>query len=100
MADLFADQVSDPAASSMDHRPLADRLRPQTLSEYVGQRHLLGGCQEEQLLHLRVQSGGTCWRAAAAGGARGVQRSTPGGRDARAACAALAARIELWVGRA
>ncbi len=41
MADLFADQVSDPAASSMDHRPLADRLRPQTLSEYVGQRHLL-----------------------------------------------------------
>ena len=57
MADLFADQVSDPAASSMDHRPLADRLRPQTLSEYVGQRHLLaddkplGGLAARRQIH-------------------------------------------------
>ena len=41
MADLFADQMRGEAANSIDHRPLADRLRPQTLSEYVGQRHLL-----------------------------------------------------------
>ena len=57
MADLFANQVSDPAASSMDHRPLADRLRPQTLSEYVGQRHLLaddkplGGLAARRQIH-------------------------------------------------
>jgi len=41
VADLFADQMRGEAANSIDHRPLADRLRPQTLSEYVGQRHLL-----------------------------------------------------------
>ena len=57
MADLFADQVSDPAASSMDHRPLAERLRPQTLNEYVGQRHLLaddkplGGLAARRQIH-------------------------------------------------
>ena len=34
MADLFAEQ-------ELDGRPLAERLRPRSLSEYVGQTHLL-----------------------------------------------------------
>ena len=38
MDDLFGDH----ATSLNDHRPLADRLRPRTLDEYVGQQHLLG----------------------------------------------------------
>lgn len=38
MADLFGG--SD--AGGLDPRPLADRLRPSTLSDYVGQQHLLG----------------------------------------------------------
>ena len=38
MADLFA---SDPSADN-GHRPLADRLRPQKLSEVIGQRQVLG----------------------------------------------------------
>ena len=38
MADLF--DGND--AGGLDPRPLADRLRPSTLSEYVGQSHLLG----------------------------------------------------------
>ena len=37
MADLFADHSS----SGVDPRPLADRLRPAHLDEYIGQRHLL-----------------------------------------------------------
>ncbi|MEO9684517.1 MAG: replication-associated recombination protein A [Tateyamaria sp.] len=38
MADLFA---SEPPAET-GHRPLADRLRPQKLSEVIGQRQVLG----------------------------------------------------------
>ena len=37
MADLFAVETDEPADS-----PLADRLRPKTLDEVIGQRHLLG----------------------------------------------------------
>ncbi|WP_071673053.1 replication-associated recombination protein A [Nioella nitratireducens] len=41
MADLFdSAPPADPAAAGP--RPLADRLRPQTLSEVIGQDHLLG----------------------------------------------------------
>ncbi len=40
MADLFAD--SAPAALPAEASPLADRLRPQTLGEVVGQAHLTG----------------------------------------------------------
>lgn len=40
MADLFA---ADPVEAAEDpSRPLADRLRPQSLDEVVGQQHLLG----------------------------------------------------------
>ncbi|HVY50192.1 MAG TPA: replication-associated recombination protein A [Devosia sp.] len=38
MADLFA---ADPATAAADS-PLADRLRPRSLDEVIGQRHLLG----------------------------------------------------------
>jgi putative ATPase len=39
-ADLFGDAPAAPAADAA--RPLADRLRPRTLAEVVGQDHLLG----------------------------------------------------------
>jgi len=41
MADLFADTVPE-AAVPAEAAPLADRLRPRTLSEVVGQEHLTG----------------------------------------------------------
>lgn len=40
MADLFDTGASEPAASP--HRPLADRLRPQALSDVIGQQQVLG----------------------------------------------------------
>lgn len=40
MADLFAPAGTEPSRSP--GRPLADRLRPQTLAEVVGQEHLTG----------------------------------------------------------
>ena len=39
MADLFE---SDTVATEAGHRPLADRLRPQSLSEVIGQSQILG----------------------------------------------------------
>lgn len=44
MSDLFADQEQPPASGARGPRvgqPLADRLRPTTLAEVVGQEHLL-----------------------------------------------------------
>jgi putative ATPase len=41
MADLFAQQQQD-ISDDPTSRPLADRLRPKTLDEVIGQRHLLG----------------------------------------------------------
>ena len=41
MADLFADTVSQ-AAVPAESAPLADRLRPRTIAEVVGQEHLTG----------------------------------------------------------
>ncbi|MBV8397807.1 MAG: AAA family ATPase, partial [Acetobacteraceae bacterium] len=40
--DLLAPLVPEPVPVRADPRPLADRLRPQTLSEVVGQDHLVG----------------------------------------------------------
>ncbi|WP_171179723.1 replication-associated recombination protein A [Ruegeria sp. HKCCD8929] len=40
MADLFDSGTKEPVAEP--HRPLADRLRPQTLSEVIGQEQVLG----------------------------------------------------------
>ena len=44
MADLFADEdiVSRQAETPPANAPLADRLRPKSLSEVVGQEHLTG----------------------------------------------------------
>ena len=42
MADLFADQESPEGSAAADAVPLADRLRPTTLAEVVGQDHLTG----------------------------------------------------------
>ncbi len=44
MADLFADDLPPvpAAAATRDDAPLADRLRPRTLGEVVGQEHLTG----------------------------------------------------------
>ena len=43
MADLFADDpTAQPAAIPAEDAPLADRLRPQSLAEVVGQEHLTG----------------------------------------------------------
>jgi putative ATPase len=38
-------------------RPLADRMRPRTLDEFVGQEHLVG---EGRLVRGLVQAGGPC----------------------------------------
>ena len=38
---LFDDQATTPAAATSAARPLAARVRPQTLDEFVGQEHLL-----------------------------------------------------------
>ncbi|HEU4498577.1 MAG TPA: replication-associated recombination protein A [Sphingomicrobium sp.] len=44
MADLFADELpsSSPPEELSPHAPLADRLRPKSLREVVGQEHLTG----------------------------------------------------------
>ena len=38
----------------MSNAPLAERLRPQTLGEYIGQRHLVG---EDGVIRRFVESG-------------------------------------------
>ena len=48
---LFADQE---AANRDAHRPLADRMRPRTLAEYVGQQDVVG---EGSLLRRMIRSG-------------------------------------------
>ncbi len=44
MSDLFGGtpDTQEPIESSQEGAPLADRMRPRTLTEYVGQQHLLG----------------------------------------------------------
>ena len=53
MSDLFAAEKQENEAS-MQHRPLADRLRPKTLEEVVGQDHLIS---EEGALTRMIASG-------------------------------------------
>jgi putative ATPase len=50
------DTSPPPGRSSVDRhdRPLADRMRPQTLDEYVGQEHILG---EGKPLRAQIQKG-------------------------------------------
>ena len=42
MADLFADDLPVQPAASAEDAPLADRLRPRSLDDVVGQEHLTG----------------------------------------------------------
>ncbi len=52
--DLFAENVSQP------YRPLADRMRPQNLADYIGQEHIIGHGKtltqaiENQTLHSMI----------------------------------------------
>jgi putative ATPase len=39
---LFGDDETRPSGATLPGTPLADRMRPRTLEEFVGQRHLLG----------------------------------------------------------
>ncbi|QBY02377.1 replication-associated recombination protein A [Rhodophyticola sp. CCM32] len=54
MADLFDTTSAPPDASAAGPRPLADRLRPQSLSEVIGQTHLMG---PEGSLRVMLDSG-------------------------------------------
>ncbi len=50
--DLFGEKEPE-SGQGQTHRPLADRMRPKTLGEFVGQQHLLG---EDGLLRHAVAS--------------------------------------------
>src|ERR1051326_9080183 len=39
---LFSDDVPEPASTAIEGIPLAERMRPRSLSEFVGQTHLVG----------------------------------------------------------
>src|SRR6184192_3053731 len=54
---LFPEMVdfADTTAGSPVSAPLADRMRPQTLSEFVGQEHLVG---EGRVLRRLIEGGG------------------------------------------
>jgi putative ATPase len=49
-------ELEDRSAGSRTAAPLADRMRPRTLSEFVGQEHLVG---EGRVLRRLIESGGT-----------------------------------------
>ena len=55
---LFPEMVdfADPTAGSPVSAPLADRMRPRRLSEFVGQEHLVG---EGRVLRRLIEGGGT-----------------------------------------
>jgi len=54
MSDLFSSETNDAAAPDEAGRPLADRLRPRSLDEVIGQQHLLG---PEGTLRRMIASG-------------------------------------------
>ena len=49
-------EIEDATAGSKTAAPLADRMRPRTLSEFVGQEHLVG---EGRVLRRLIEGGGT-----------------------------------------
>src|SRR5260370_40254963 len=49
-------EVSGASAASSTPAPLADRMRPRTLSEFVGQEHLVG---EGRVLRRLIEGGGS-----------------------------------------
>ncbi|WP_027835132.1 replication-associated recombination protein A [Maritalea myrionectae] len=54
MPDLFGDDAGSSPNEQFEDRPLADRLRPKTLDEVVGQDHLLG---EDGVLTRMIKAG-------------------------------------------
>jgi len=57
MEDLFSDVINpntEESNSNTDFRPLADRMRPQLISEFVGQKHLL---DTNMVLTKAIESG-------------------------------------------
>ena len=53
MSDLFASDAA-PKQAPRTYAPLAERVRPQSLDEFVGQRHLLG---EGKPLRVIIEKG-------------------------------------------
>src|SRR5258706_8664070 len=49
-------ELEDAATGSKTAAPLADRMRPRTLGEFVGQEHLVG---QGRVLRRLIESGGT-----------------------------------------
>src|SRR5260221_12419479 len=49
-------ELEDATAGSKTAAPLADRMRPRTLNEFVGQEHLVG---DGRVLRRLIESGGT-----------------------------------------
>src|SRR5260221_1035876 len=49
-------ELEDAATGSKTAAPLADRMRPRTLGEFVGQEHLVG---DGRVLRRLIESGGT-----------------------------------------
>ena len=54
MSDLFAQDQTETAEDNASDRPLADRMRPESLSEFYGQGHLL---EEGKPLRRAIQQG-------------------------------------------
>src|SRR3569832_1085663 len=52
---LFADEPEEEAAAPDPAAPLAERVRPRTLEEFAGQRHLVG---EGRVLRRAIEGGG------------------------------------------
>ncbi|MFV2061052.1 MAG: hypothetical protein ACC653_10230, partial [Gammaproteobacteria bacterium] len=50
--DLFSEQIQN--TLNTEFRPLADRMRPQVLNEFVGQKHLL---DNDMVLTKAIESG-------------------------------------------
>jgi len=56
MPDLFGEEerVAEPITDAQEGAPLADRMRPRAIAEYVGQEHLLG---EGKILERMIAAG-------------------------------------------
>jgi len=49
-------EPDEPVGATSTHAPLADRMRPRNLSEFVGQDHLVG---EGRIFRRLIEGGGT-----------------------------------------
>src|ERR1041385_3803774 len=52
---LFSDDIPEPASTAIEGIPLAERMRPRSLAEFVGQAHLVG---EGRILRRLLAGGG------------------------------------------